>query len=99
MTTTAIDRELVSVLIALDPLGDRISHAICPAARTCDFAALREQGWSSGERILIDVAEALWTGRPVSIDLAYLASMSDSFLLAALDAMACYRGKPLPAGA
>jgi hypothetical protein len=96
MTSTAIDRELVSVLIALDPLGDRISHAIRPAARSCDFDELRANGWSSGERILIDVAEALWTGRPVSIDLAYLATLSDSFLLAALDAMACYRGKPLP---
>jgi hypothetical protein len=98
MTTAAIDRELVAVITALEPLGDRIFPAI-QSSRTCDFAALREQGWSSGERILIDVAEALWTGRPVSIDLAYLASMSDSFLLAALDAMACYRGKPLPAGA
>lgn len=91
------DMEMDAVLATLEPLGDRIWFAINTARRQCDFALLRKNGWSSGERALIDWAEALWSGRG-KVDLGYIANgLDDSFLGACLAGLAAYRGRPLPA--
>ena len=90
------DQEMQAVLATLEPLGDRIWFAINVSQRECDFAGLRENGWSTGERALIDWAEALWSGHG-KVDLGYIASgLDDRFLAAALAGLAAYRGKSLP---
>ena len=95
MTDTGVDRELLAVLVALEPLDDRKWGYVNLTDRT--FHAdrmLDEHSWSSGERVLIDVAASLWnTG---SVDLGYIAcALSDRPLQAVIDATALRVGHNL----
>ena len=95
MTSPGIDRELLVVLVALEPLDDRKWDYLNLTDRT--FHADRmidEQSWSSGERILIDVAASLWnTG---TVDLGYIAcALGDRHLQAVIDATALRAGHNL----
>jgi hypothetical protein len=88
-----VDRELAAVLITLAPLGGRGSSYLNTRQRTFRADAMLRGGWSSGERWLILCAKALWTGRPENIDLAYIATLDESFLLAVMNGIAAYRGR------
>lgn len=95
MTSPDDDRELLAILVALEPLDDRKWNYLNLTDRT--FHADRmidEQSWSSGERILIDVAASLWnTG---TVDLGYIAcALSDRHLQAVIDATALRAGHNL----
>ncbi len=92
MTTTSVDRELAAVLITLAPLGGRGSSFLDTERREFHADAMLRGGWSSGERWLILCAKALWTGCPEKIDLAYVATLDQSFLLAVMNGIAAYRG-------
>ncbi len=100
MTTTSIDREVLAVLTVLAPLGNdpRLALRWSPERREFDAVELLDDGtWSSGERRLIEWAAALWTGNARSLDLAYIATMSDRFRDACLGGLAAYSGRALPA--
>ena len=85
------DAELMSVLIALAPLGRRARAYVDVAAREFD-PRIHDQAWSTGERVLIDLARALWKGHG-DVDLAYIATQLDGrFFNAAINAIAA-RGK------
>lgn len=86
-----VDRELLAVLIALEPLGDRAQVYLNLRERTFDADRMREEPWSSGERVLIDVAASLWnTG---TVDLGYIAAaLSGRHLQAVVDATAIRAG-------
>ena len=85
------DRELLAVLVALEPLDDRKWAYLDVERRTFDADGMREQPWSSGERVLIDVAASLWdTGR---VDLGYIASaVGGRHFQAVIDAVAVRAG-------
>lgn len=92
--STGVDRELLAVLVALEPLGDRAQAYLNLRDRTFDADQMREEPWSSGERVLIDVAASLWnTG---TVDLGYIAAaLSGRYLQAVLDATAIRAGHDL----
>lgn len=72
MTGSGVDRELLAVLVALEPLDDRKWGYVNLTDRTfLSDRMLDEQSWSSGERILIDVAASLWNVG--TVDLGYIA--------------------------
>jgi hypothetical protein len=85
------DRELLAVLVALEPLDDRKWHYLDLEHRTFDSAGMLEQPWSSGERVLVEVAASLWnTGK---VDLGYIASgMGGRHFQAVVDALAVRAG-------
>lgn len=85
------DRELCAVLIALEPLDDRKWDFLDLARRTFDANGMLAEPWSSGERVLIEVAASLWdTGR---VDLGYVASaMGGRHFQAVVDALAVRAG-------
>jgi hypothetical protein len=85
------DRELLAVLVALEPLDDRKWHYLDLEHRTFDSAGMLEQPWSSGEHVLVEVAASLWdTGR---VDLGYIASgMGGRHFQAVVDALAVRAG-------
>lgn len=91
--STTVDRELAAVLITLAPLGDRGARYVDTERREFHAAKMLNYGWSSGERWLILCAKALWRGQPEKIDLAYIATLDESFLLAVVNGMAAYRGR------
>ena len=95
MTSPSVDRELLAVLVALEPLDDRKWDYLNLTDRT--FHADRmidERSWSSGERILIDVAASLWNSG--TVDLGYIAcALSDRHLQAVIDATALRAGHNL----
>lgn len=88
------DRELWAVLVALDPLDDRKWDYLDLTRRTFDAEGLLRQPWSSGERVLVEVAASLWnTGK---VDLGYIASaMGGRHLQAIVDALAVRAGHGL----
>lgn len=88
----AVDRELAAVLITLAPLGERGSTYLDTRSREFHADAMLRIGWSSGERWLILCAKALWRGVPEEIDLAYVATLDERFLLAVVNGIAAYRG-------
>lgn len=95
MTSPGVDRELLAVLVALEPVDDRKWDYLNLSDRT--FQAdrmLEEHSWSSGECVLIDVAASLWnTG---TVDLGYIAcALSDRHLQAVIDATAMRAGHDL----
>lgn len=85
------DGELLAVLVALDPLDDRKWHYLNLERRTFDAAGMLDQPWSSGERVLVEVAASLWdTGK---VDLGYIASgMGGRHFQAVVDALAVRAG-------
>lgn len=87
-----VDRELAAVLITLAPLGGRGSSYLDTRSREFHADAMLRGGWSSGERWLIVCAKALWRGTPEKIDLAYVATLDERFLLAVVNGIAAYRG-------
>jgi len=88
-----VDRELAAVLITLAPLGGRGASYLDLAQREFHGDAMLRGPWSSGERWLIACAKALWSGCPEKIDLAYVATLDESFLLAVMNGIAAYRGR------
>lgn len=85
------DRELLAVLIALEPLDDRKWDYLDLARRTFDADGMLAEPWSSGERVLVEVAASLWdTGR---VDLGYIASaMGGRHFQAVVDALSVRAG-------
>lgn len=93
MTSRGVDdRELWAVLVALQPLDDRKWRYVDLVRRTFDADAMLAQPWSSGERVLIEVAASLWnTG---TVDLGYIAcALGDRHLQAVIDAVAIRAGR------
>ena len=93
MTSRGVDdRELWSVLVALNPLDDRKWQFIDLIRRTFDADAMLNEPWSSGERVLVEVAASLWnTG---TVDLGYIAcALGDRHLQAVVDAVAVRAGR------
>lgn len=86
------DSEVLSVLVALAPLDarlDRYRNRLLNA-REFDVEECLDNGWSSGERVLIQLAGALWKGRG-AVDLGYIAGeLGGPFFQAAMDAIAVY---------
>lgn len=85
------DREVLAVLVALEPLDDRKWAYLDLGRRTFEADAMLDQPWSSGERALIQVAASLWnTG---TVDLGYIATaLGGRHLQAILDATAIRAG-------
>jgi hypothetical protein len=94
MTSAGVDRELLAVLVALEPLDDRKWDYLDLRQRTFHSERMLEEPWSSGERTLIDVAASLWnTG---TVDLGYIAcALGGRHLQAVLDATAVRAGHEL----
>lgn len=95
MTSSGVDRELLAVLVALEHLDDRKWDYLNLSDRTFRTdRMIDEQSWSSGERVLIDVAASLWnTG---TVDLGYIAcALSDRYLQSVIDATALRAGHNL----
>lgn len=94
MTSTGVDRELLAVLVALEPLDDRKWDYLNLADRTFHADRMLDEPWSSGERVLIQVAASLWnTG---TVDLGYIAcALSGPHLQAVLDSTALRAGQDL----
>lgn len=94
MTNAGVDRELLAVVVALEPLDDRKWDYFNLLERTFHSDRMLEEPWSSGERVLIDVAASLWnTG---TVDLGYIAcALGDRHLQAVLDATAVRAGRDL----
>jgi len=85
------DRELCAVLVALEPLDDRKWHYLDLEHRTFDADGMLAEPWSSGERVLVEVAASLWdTGK---VDLGYVAcAMGGRHFRAVVDALAVRAG-------
>ena len=85
------DRELLAVLVALEPLDDRKWEYLDFARRTFDADGMLAEPWSSGERVLVEVAASLWdAGR---VDLGYVAcAMGGRHFQAVVDALAVRAG-------
>lgn len=85
------DRELLAVLVALEPLDDRKWHYLDLTGRTFDAEGMLDEPWSSGERVLVQVVASLWdTGK---VDLGYIASgMGGRHFQAVVDALAVRAG-------
>jgi hypothetical protein len=102
MSSVVVDREVLAVLTALEPLANdsRLVAVFERLERKREFdakAVLEIGTWSSGEYVLIEWAGALWKGSG-HVDIGYVASsMSDRFLFACLGALAAYAGRDLPA--
>lgn len=103
MTTTSlyVDREVLAVQTALEPIENdsrltRIWRRL-DDKREFDLDEVLAIGtWSSGERVLIEWAGALWSGRG-TVDIGYVASNLDArFLHACLAALAVYGNRDLP---
>lgn len=100
-TPTVLDREVLAVRVALQPIEN--DSRLRPVWRRLDerreFDAdevIENGGWSSGERVLIEFAGALWKGAG-TVDIGYIASaLSDRFLHACLGALAAYAGRDFP---
>ena len=94
MTNAGVDRELLAVVVALEPLDDRKWDYFNLLERTFHSDRMLEEPWSSGERVLIDVAASLWnTG---TVDLGYIAcALGGRHLQAVLDATAVRAGQEL----
>jgi hypothetical protein len=94
MTSAGVDRELLAVLVALEPLDDRKWDYLDLQQRTFHSERMLQEPWSSGERTLIDVAASLWnTG---TVDLGYIAcALGGRHLQAVLDATAIRAGHDL----
>ena len=95
MTGSGVDRELLAVLVALEPLDDRKWGYVSLTDRTfLSDRMLDEQSWSSGERILIDVAASLWNIG--TVDLGHIAcALSGRHPQAVMDATAIRSGQNL----
>jgi len=88
------DRELWSVLVALEPLDSRKWTYLDLRDRTFHVDDMLQDSWSSGERALIEVAQSLWNDGKV--DLGYLAcALGPKHLQAVIDATAIRAGQPL----
>lgn len=90
MSRLVPDAEVASVLIALAPLDARMEpfRDRLLTRREFDVEEALSDGWSSGERVLIKLAGALWKGRG-EVDLAYIAcELGGRFFQAAMDAIA-----------
>ena len=88
------DRELWAVLVALEPLDSRKWEYLDTQRRTFHADAMLEESWSSGERVLIEVAQSLWNDGKV--DLGYIAcALGPRHIQAVLDATAIRAGQPL----
>ena len=72
MTSPGVDRELLAVLVAVEPLDDRKWDYLNLRERTFHADRMLQEPWSSGERALIDVAASLWKTR--TVDLGYIAT-------------------------
>lgn len=87
------DAEVQSVLIALSPMDyrlDRYRDRLL-TAREFDVEECLDNGWSSGEQRLIQLAGVLWNGGG-DVDLGYIVTMLDGpFFQAAMDAIAARR--------
>lgn len=93
MTKLVPDAEVAAVLIALAPLDSRIDRyrSRLLTRREFDTDECLDQGWSTGEQVLIQLAGHLWNGRG-KVDLAYLATgLDDRCFQACMDAMAARR--------
>lgn len=92
--SAGVDRELLAVLVALEPLDDRKWDYLNLRERTFHSDRMLQEPWSSGERTLIDVAASLWnTG---TVDLGYVAcALGDRHLQAVIDATALRAGQNL----
>jgi hypothetical protein len=87
------DAEVASVLIALAPLDSRLDRyrQRLLSRREFDVEECLDNGWSSGERVLIQFAGVLWHGGG-TCDLGYIVTMLDGeFFQAAMDAIAARR--------
>jgi hypothetical protein len=93
-TDVGDDRELWAVVVALEPLDSRKWDYLDLRRRTFQAEATLEEPWSSGERVLIQVAQSLWNDGKV--DLGYIAcALSLPYLQAVVDATAIRAGQPL----
>ncbi|MFN2539005.1 MAG: hypothetical protein ABR549_12790 [Mycobacteriales bacterium] len=81
------DREMLAVLVTLEPLDDRKWDYVNLRDRTFDAEGFLEEPLSSGERVLVEVAASLWnTGK---VDLGYIAcAMGGRHLQSVIDAIA-----------
>jgi hypothetical protein len=88
------DRELWAVLVALEPLDSRKWDYLDLQRRTFQTEAMLDESWSSGEHVLIQVAQSLWNDGKV--DLGYIASaLGGQHLQVIIDAVAIRAGQPL----
>jgi hypothetical protein len=86
------DRELWAVLVALEPLDARKWNYVDLTRRTFDAERCLQEPWSSGERVLVEVAASLWNSG--TVDLGYIAcAMGGRHLQAVVDAVAIRAGK------
>jgi hypothetical protein len=94
MTSAGVDRELLAVLVALEPLDDRKWDYLDLRERIFHSDLMLQESWSSGERVLIDVATSLWnTG---TVDLGYITcALGGRHLQAVIDATAIRAGHDL----
>jgi hypothetical protein len=88
------DPELCAVMVALEPLeplDDRKWDYLDLGRRTFNADGMLAEPWSSGERVLVEVAASLWdTGRA---DLGYVArAMGGRHFQAVVDALAVRAG-------
>lgn len=91
----SVDREVEAVKAVLAPLPKAL--ALFDDARR-EFHPERAGAWSTGELLLVDVAEALWRGGGVNVDLGLLLNtLSNEWLSAVLRGIAIYRGVPVTA--
>jgi hypothetical protein len=87
------DAEVASVLVCLAPLDSRLDRyrQRLLTRREFDVEECLDNGWSSGERRLIQLAGVLWKGGG-QVDLGYIVTMLDGpFFQAAMDAIAVRR--------
>lgn len=90
-----MDRELEAVRAVLSPVPKAL--ALLDVERR-EFHPDRAGAWSTGELLLVDVAEALWKGRGVPVDLGLLVNtLSREWLDAVWRGIAIYTGDPIPA--
>lgn len=93
MTSLVPDAEVASVLICLAPLDDRLDRYRdrLLTHREFDVEECLDNGWSSGERVLIQLAGVLWQGHG-QVDVSYVVTMlGGPFFQAAMDAIAARR--------
>lgn len=86
------DREMWAVLVALEPLDARKWSYVDLTRRTFDAERCLQEPWSSGERVLVEVAASLWNSG--TVDLGYIAcAMGGRHLQAVVDAIAIRAGQ------
>lgn len=92
MTISPSDHEMAAAVIALSTIsGDRGLAAVNVERREIDWNRL-DQAFSSGERVMCDVAFALWRSEG-KVDLARVAALDPDWFDTVIAAMRARRGQ------